>query len=87
MSPRYRLATGLDVDTKNASSMSFPGPRENLHRSRRARYWIEHLPAGEPGRARWIDSAAAIEWLACHGIPPTDERFPRDLLPLVEGDG
>ena len=81
MSPRYTLSDGSTVDTKN-STIQWGGSGENLHRSRKAHYFIEFLV--EPAHVEWVSPEAAVRWLLANGYPATSEKFPRDLLKFVQ---
>jgi hypothetical protein len=55
--------------------------REKLYRSRRGRFFLEHISTDGDGKpwAEWIDTRRAIVWLILNGWD-----IPTDLIPHVE---
>jgi hypothetical protein len=78
---------GQRWDGRNLVSMATNSQWEHqtLYRSRKGRYYIEHM-TGCPGRrprAEWVSNEEATRWLLANEHESTDEDFPAELLPLV----
>ena len=88
---RYRMTDGSIVDTTNASASWGPsatdpyGRRQTLYRSRRGRYYVEHVyqwrGTGD-GWAEWLSEHEATRWLLVnwHVLPQALEPLAGDLL-------
>ena len=76
---RWDEGTGFDGRNRFSKATGTQWDHETLYRSRKGRYWIEHISQwqGSTARAEWISQHRAAQWLLANG-----HQLPEDLAAL-----
>lgn len=79
----WEEATRWDGSNNISKATGSQWSHEELHRSRKGRYWLEGWSdyQGTAPHAEWVSNRAAAEWLLANGH---EDDMPDDLKPLIE---